>query len=126
MAGIAGVAELRGVGRIGGKALIYFEAVTTLALVLGLVVMNLLKPGEGVNAVAPELSETVAGYVETAQSQSNWHLITDMVPEQHRRGLRRGRRSCRCCSSPSCSAWRSSPSGPPASRSPGASTTSAW
>lgn len=81
VAGIAGVAELRGVGRIGGKALVYFEAVTTLALVLGLVVMNLLKPGEGVNAVVPEVSETVAGYVETANEQSTWHLLTDVVPD---------------------------------------------
>lgn len=80
VAGIAGVAELRGVGRIGGKALIYFEAVTTLALVLGLVVMNVLKPGEGVDAVVPEVTDTVAGYVETAQEQSTWHLLTDVVP----------------------------------------------
>jgi aerobic C4-dicarboxylate transport protein len=81
VAGIAGVAELRGVGRIGGKALIYFEAVTTLALILGLVVMNLLKPGQGVDAVVPEVSATVAGYVETAESQSTWHLLTDVVPD---------------------------------------------
>lgn len=80
VAGIAGVADLRGVGRIGGKAILYFEAVTTLALVLGLVVMNLLKPGEGVHAVPPAVSKTVAGYVETAKEQSPWHLLTDVVP----------------------------------------------
>src|SRR5438128_2237648 len=50
VAGIAGVTDLKGFGRIGGKALLYFEAVTTLALLLGMVVMNLLKPGAGVHA----------------------------------------------------------------------------
>ena len=80
VAGIAGVADLRGVGRIGGKAIIYFEAVTTLALVLGLVVMNVLKPGSGVHATVPKLSTTAAGYVKQGESQSAWHLLTDIVP----------------------------------------------
>ncbi|HEU0104199.1 MAG TPA: C4-dicarboxylate transporter DctA [Mycobacteriales bacterium] len=80
VAGIAGVADLRGVGRIGGKALIYFEAVTTIALLLGLVVMNVFKPGVGVNAEVPEVSSTVAEYVKEAESQSAWHLLTDVVP----------------------------------------------
>jgi len=80
VAGIAGVADLRGVGRIGGKALIYFEAVTTVALLLGLVVMNLLKPGEGVHAAIPKVSSTVAEYVKEGESQSPWHLLTDVVP----------------------------------------------
>ena len=80
VAGIAGVADLRGVGRIGGKAIIYFEAVTTIALVLGLVVMNLLKPGSGVHATVPKLSTAAAGYVKQGESQSAWHLLTDIVP----------------------------------------------
>src|SRR5687767_6350398 len=45
--GIASMGELRKVGRIGGKALIYFEVVSTLALILGLLVVNLLRPGAG-------------------------------------------------------------------------------
>ena len=81
VAGIAGVAELRGVGRIGGKALIYFEVVTTVALALGLIVMNVFKPGVGVNATVPEVSDTVADYVEQAEDQSAWHLVTDVVPD---------------------------------------------
>src|SRR6201987_2250060 len=47
VSGIAGATDVRKVGRVGGKALIYFEAVSTLALVIGLTVANVLKPGEG-------------------------------------------------------------------------------
>ncbi|HMP91975.1 MAG TPA: C4-dicarboxylate transporter DctA [Phnomibacter sp.] len=47
--GIAGAGNLKQVGRVGGKALLYFEVVTTLALLIGLVVANLVKPGHGVS-----------------------------------------------------------------------------
>src|SRR6202451_2911519 len=47
--GIAKMGSLKEVGRVGVKALIYFEVVSTLALVIGLVVVNLLKPGAGMN-----------------------------------------------------------------------------
>src|SRR5689334_15499506 len=47
--GIVGAGNLKKVGRVGGKALIYFEVVTTLALIIGLIVANTLKPGEGVD-----------------------------------------------------------------------------
>ena len=43
--GVAGMEDMKKLGRIGGKALIYFEAVTTLALIIGLVVVNTLQPG---------------------------------------------------------------------------------
>ncbi len=49
VSGVAGAGEMRKVGRVGGKALIYFEVVTTLALIIGLLVANLVKPGSGVN-----------------------------------------------------------------------------
>src|SRR5262245_62722671 len=45
--GIAQTGDLKAVGRMGGKALLYFEIVTTFALVIGLVIANLLRPGEG-------------------------------------------------------------------------------
>ncbi|MBC7373378.1 MAG: C4-dicarboxylate transporter DctA, partial [Frankiales bacterium] len=82
VAGIASVADLRGFGRIGGKALLYFEVVTTVALLLGMVVMNIVKPGAGVNAdpTTIEVSDTVGGYISTANDQSSWHLVTDIVP----------------------------------------------
>src|SRR2546423_1210020 len=46
--GIAGTGDMRKVGRIGGKALLYFEIVTTAALIIGLLVVNAIKPGVGV------------------------------------------------------------------------------
>ena len=46
--GIAGTGNMKKVGRIGGKAIIYFEIVTTLALIIGLVTANIIKPGIGV------------------------------------------------------------------------------
>jgi aerobic C4-dicarboxylate transport protein len=48
--GIAKMGDMRNVGRIGVRALVYFEIVSTLALVIGLIVINLLKPGVGINA----------------------------------------------------------------------------
>src|SRR4051812_42321906 len=51
--GIAGGGDLKKVGRMGVKALIYFEIVTTLALFIGLAVVNLTKPGVGVALAAP-------------------------------------------------------------------------
>src|SRR3981081_4179144 len=51
--GIAGGGDLKQVGRMGVKALLYFEVVTTVALFIGLAVVNLTKPGVGVTLVAP-------------------------------------------------------------------------
>src|SRR5437870_8604261 len=48
--GIAKMGDMKNVGRIGVRALVYFEVVSTLALVIGLVVINVLKPGVGINA----------------------------------------------------------------------------
>src|SRR5678810_520632 len=50
--GIAGAGDMKKVGRVGAKALIYFEVVSSFALVIGLVVINLVKPGAGFNAVS--------------------------------------------------------------------------
>jgi aerobic C4-dicarboxylate transport protein len=51
--GIAGAGDLKKVGRVGGKGLIYFEIVTTLAIIIGLVVANIIKPGVGVHQTLP-------------------------------------------------------------------------
>src|SRR5580698_9156696 len=50
--GIAEVRDLRRLGRVGGQALIYFEVVSTIALIVGLIVMNVLKPGAGFDRAA--------------------------------------------------------------------------
>jgi aerobic C4-dicarboxylate transport protein len=48
--GIASMGDMRRLGRVGGKALLYFEIVTTLALTIGLVVVNVVRPGDGLDA----------------------------------------------------------------------------
>jgi aerobic C4-dicarboxylate transport protein len=70
--GIAGANDFKKVGRVAIKALIYFEVVTSLALVLGLVVINLLKPGVGMNVDMHSVhSAAVDAYVEQAH-----HVVT--------------------------------------------------
>lgn len=68
--GIAKMGSIKEVGRIGGKALLYFEIVSTIALVIGLVVVNVMKPGVGMNIdVASLNASAVSGYAQVAQSQ---------------------------------------------------------
>ena len=74
VAGIASMESVKKVGRIGGKALLYFEVMTTIALVLGLVVMNVTKPGAGVNADVGKIkvTDTVSGLIEQG-TISHWY-----------------------------------------------------
>jgi aerobic C4-dicarboxylate transport protein len=77
--GIASAGDLKKVGRVGVKGLIYFELVTTAALIIGLLTGNLIKPGEG---VAPSADH--ASYVEKASGSNgiNWQeFIVHIVPE---------------------------------------------
>ncbi|SQF98256.1 Sodium:dicarboxylate symporter [Paucimonas lemoignei] len=68
--GIAKMGSIKEVGRIGGKALLYFEIVSTLALVIGLVVVNIMNPGEGMNIDVASLNAgAVSGYAQVAQAQ---------------------------------------------------------
>jgi len=53
--GIAGMQDMKKVGRVGGKALLYFELVSTLALLMGLIVGNVVRPGSGFNVNAASL-----------------------------------------------------------------------
>src|SRR4051812_24478948 len=52
VSGMAGMRDMKAVGRVGGKALLYFEVVTTFAIAIGLVVVNLTRPGAGLDASA--------------------------------------------------------------------------
>src|SRR3954462_11994276 len=67
--GIANMHDLKKVGRVGGKALLYFEIVTTFALAIGLLVVNVLKPGQGL-AVAALGKGDVSSYVAQGKSMS--------------------------------------------------------
>lgn len=77
--GIAGAGNLKKLGRVGGKALIYFEIVTTLALVIGLLVANFIKPGHGIDQTHiphPDISKY------TSASGMDWRkFISDIVPQ---------------------------------------------
>lgn len=79
--GIASMQDLRKVGRVGFKALVYFEVVTTLALVVGLIVVNTLQPGVGMN-VDPSTIDTksIQGYVAKSKEQGTLQFLMDIIP----------------------------------------------
>src|SRR5712671_1355611 len=65
--GIAGAGDMRKVGRVGGKALLYFEVISTFALVIGLLVVTVVKPGAGFNVDPNTLdAKAVADYAKRA------------------------------------------------------------
>ncbi|HEY8781166.1 MAG TPA: C4-dicarboxylate transporter DctA [Mucilaginibacter sp.] len=78
--GIAGMSDIKKVGRVGGKALLYFEIVSTCALIIGLIVANVLRPGDGfVSKIAADASK-IAVY-QKAASQMHWgDFIIHIVP----------------------------------------------
>ncbi|WP_343227869.1 dicarboxylate/amino acid:cation symporter [Sphingopyxis soli] len=79
--GIAGMSELRSVGRVAGKAFVYFLFFSTLALIVGLVVANTVQPGAGMN-VDPATLDTagVSGYVEKAAHNSIVDFLMAIIP----------------------------------------------
>ncbi|MEO6104367.1 MAG: C4-dicarboxylate transporter DctA [Pseudoxanthomonas sp.] len=80
--GVAHMGELRQVGRIGLKALIYFEVMTTLALVLGLVVVNLVRPGVGMGIDVASLdASAVADYQHRAEASGVVGFLQDIIPK---------------------------------------------
>jgi aerobic C4-dicarboxylate transport protein len=79
--GIAKMGDMKNVGRIGVRALVYFEVVSTLALVIGLIVINLLKPGVGINADPATLdANVVATYTSNAQRLSTVDFLLNIIP----------------------------------------------
>jgi aerobic C4-dicarboxylate transport protein len=79
--GIARMGEMRDVGRIGVKALVYFEAVSTLALVIGLIVVNVYKPGAGMNVDARTLDAgAVAAYSSSATHLGTVDFLMNIIP----------------------------------------------
>ncbi|MEW6371850.1 MAG: dicarboxylate/amino acid:cation symporter [Pseudomonadota bacterium] len=81
VAGIAGMQDMKKVGRVGGKALLYFEVVSTFALVIGLVVANLVKPGAGFNVDVAHLdTKAIAQYTEKASHQSTVDFLMNIIP----------------------------------------------
>ena len=81
VSGIAGMQDMKKVGRVGGKALLYFEIVSTLALIIGLIVANTTYPGAGLNINPATLdAKAVAGYAGQAKAQSVGDFILHIIP----------------------------------------------
>ena len=89
VAGVAGAGDMKKAGRIGGKALLYFEVVTTLALVIGLVVANVVKPGAGVSftPTAPaQVTEIAARAQEMHWGEFFAHIVPANIVEAFAKG----------------------------------------
>jgi aerobic C4-dicarboxylate transport protein len=79
--GIAGAGDIKKVGRVGGKTLLYFEAVSTFALAIGLCVANFLKPGQGFHVDPASLdTHAVAEYSRRAAGQSTADFVLHLIP----------------------------------------------
>ncbi len=80
--GIAKMGDMKKVGRVGLKALIYFELVSTLALVIGLVVVSLVRPGAGINADVKTLdAKEIAAYTVGGKPLSTVELLLHIIPD---------------------------------------------
>jgi len=79
--GIASMGDLKKVGRVGIKSLFYFEVVTTLALAIGLLVANTIKPGAGLDTSKATLTAEVKKYQEQAQEQTITEFILHIIPD---------------------------------------------
>ncbi|MFO1464967.1 MAG: dicarboxylate/amino acid:cation symporter [Steroidobacteraceae bacterium] len=91
VSGIAGVASMRQIGRTGGLALLYFEAMSTIALIIGLLVVNLLRPGAGMNRGLESLdAKAVAAYAEPGRMQSVADFLMSLIPTSAMDAFARG------------------------------------
>ena len=80
--GIAAMSDMKKVGRVGFKALIYFEIVTTLALAVGLIVANLVQPGAGMNIDAASIdTKNIETYVTQSKDQGTIQFLLDIIPK---------------------------------------------
>jgi aerobic C4-dicarboxylate transport protein len=79
--GIAGMEDMKKVGRVGAKALLYFEVVSTFALAIGLLVVSVVQPGAGMNADVSKLdTRALVTYTAKADSQSTVDFLINIIP----------------------------------------------
>ena len=79
--GIASMRDMKKVGRVGLKALIYFEVLTTAALIIGLIVINLWKPGAGMNVDLSTVdTKSIAAFTAKAKEQGTVQFLMDIIP----------------------------------------------
>jgi aerobic C4-dicarboxylate transport protein len=81
VAGIAGMQDMKKVGRVGGKALLYFEVISTFALAIGLIVANVIRPGSGFNVNPATLDPAaIAEYTAKTKSLSTVDFLMNIIP----------------------------------------------
>ena len=79
--GIAGMEDLKKVGKTGGYALLYFEVVSSIALIVGLVIVNTIQPGVGMNIDPASLdTKGIAAFTKPGQMQSTTEFIMNIIP----------------------------------------------
>ena len=79
--GIAGMENMKAVGKTGALALLYFEIVSSIALVVGLIIVNLVRPGEGMNVDVSALdASAVESYARAAEQQSVTDFLLNVIP----------------------------------------------
>jgi len=80
VAGIAGIQNAQKVGRVGGKALVYFEIVSTLALLLGLIMAKIFEPGSGFPAAGADAAK-VDTFIKRAEAESVSQFLLNIIPD---------------------------------------------
>ena len=81
VSGIAGMQSMKSVGKTGGYALLYFEIVSTIALIIGLVVVNVVKPGAGMHIDVSTLNaSSVAAYAAAGAQQTTVGFLLNVIP----------------------------------------------
>nr|MBO2509791.1 C4-dicarboxylate transporter DctA [Gammaproteobacteria bacterium] len=81
VSGIAGMQNMKAVGKTGGYALLYFEVVSTIALVIGLVVVNLVQPGVGMHVDPATLdASSIAAYAKAGEQQTTVGFLLNVIP----------------------------------------------
>src|SRR5262249_49978255 len=79
--GIAGMEDMKKVGKTGGLALLYFEIVSTFALIVGLIIVNVVQPGAGMNVDPASLdTKAVAAYTGPGKMQSTTDFLLNVIP----------------------------------------------
>jgi len=79
--GIAGMEDMKKVGKTGGLALLYFEVVSTLALIVGLVIVNLIQPGAGMNIDPSTLdTKSIATYTDPSKMTGTVNFLLNIIP----------------------------------------------
>ena len=75
--GIISMGDLKKVGKVGAKALIYFEIVTTFALIIGIFAANIIRPGDGVSTASVDTKGDISKYTQKAQDYDLWQFFKD-------------------------------------------------